>query len=448
MSVDAPAPQFEPHNRVGGKFRLRKRLAVGGMGEVWVARNESTGADVALKVLRRGDARRAAELQAEERFRNEARISAMLAHRSVVKVFDLLEEPGQTLILVMELLRGETLQEYVEREGPRPAREAVAIVSPILGALAHAHERGIIHRDVTPANIFLAVDPDGRVTPKLVDFGIAKVSGAAPSIPPQANPIETLDGRVLGTPRYMAPERIRATADVDGRSDVFSVAVVLYETMTGISPFAGSNPSASLAAVLERPVEADSRIEAPIWTELARAMSKRPGDRHATAHELATALAAALGESDGVLEASLRREPPLSWEDDVLALAPVRPEGAQTIEGQSVAVVPPRRRKTSVRWIATAGSGSRGLHRARGHTEAARRRGVYGRARGSRVSPSATGASTPVPAASVERLSGTASAVVLTPSAMPVMISTTPGMESSRIRPASKPRPIATTPGF
>src|ERR1700756_3556468 len=118
----APTARFEPQNRVAGKFRLGRRLATGGMGEVWVARNESTGADVALKMLRRGDADRERELQIEERFRHEARLSAMLSHRSIVKVFDLIEEPGGTLVLVMELLRGESLQDYAERKGPRSAR--------------------------------------------------------------------------------------------------------------------------------------------------------------------------------------------------------------------------------------------------------------------------------------------------------------------------------------
>jgi serine/threonine protein kinase len=113
MSAVIPAPRFEPHSRIAGRFRIRKRLAMGGMGEVWVARNEATGADVALKVLRRGDADREREMQMDERFRREARLSATLSHRNVVKVFDLIEEADGTIVLVMELLRGETLQEYV-----------------------------------------------------------------------------------------------------------------------------------------------------------------------------------------------------------------------------------------------------------------------------------------------------------------------------------------------
>ncbi|HEY8041435.1 MAG TPA: serine/threonine-protein kinase, partial [Polyangiaceae bacterium] len=348
----APAPRFEPHNRVAGRFRLRKRLATGGMGEVWVARNESTGADVALKVLRRGDADREQEMQTEERFRHEARLSAMLSHRSIVRVFDLLEEPDGTLVLVMELLRGETLQRYVDRKGPRTSREAVAIVSPILSALAHAHERGIVHRDVTPANIFLAVDPDGHVTPKLVDFGIAKLASGAAKSAAHPQPVQTLDGRVLGTPRYMAPERIREASEIDGRADLFAVAVVLYETMTGLSPFAASSPGASLAAVLERHIDPDPRIEPRLWVEMQRAMSKRPYERHATAHELGAALRAAVGETEGVLEASLHRtQPPPGWDEIDVHEAVDPPPDSRSIES---VVVLPRRHVSSAVWVAAA----------------------------------------------------------------------------------------------
>jgi serine/threonine-protein kinase len=352
MYAAAQGGRLEPHNRVAGKFRLGRRLAVGGMGEVWVARNEATGADVALKMLRRGDADRERELQIEERFRHEARLSAMLSHRSIVKIFDLIQEPDGTLVLVMELLRGETLQAYLEKTGPRQSREGVAIVSPILSALAHAHERGIVHRDVSPANIFLAVDPDGHVTPKLVDFGIAKLVGT-PGGPPgrHPQPVMTIDGRVLGTPRYMAPERIRGSSELDCRTDLFSVGVVLYETMTGVSPFAASSASASLAAVLERTVDADDRIEPRLWIEIQRALSKRQYERHASADELATALRAAIGESEGGLEGSLKRPPPPSgWEEEVEPYTPALREHLKTNDGQTFGVIP-RSRVSPAMWV-------------------------------------------------------------------------------------------------
>jgi eukaryotic-like serine/threonine-protein kinase len=309
------AREIEPGAHIG-KYRLARRLAVGGMGEVWVARNRATAADVAVKLCR-GDM---ASEEAALRFRHEARLGAMLSHRSIVRTFDLVEESDGTLLLVMELLRGETLERYLEGHGPLPTKEAIAIALPVLSALAHAHACGVVHRDVTPSNIFLAIDPDGCVIPKLVDFGIAK----AP-----ASGFQTLDGRALGTPRYMAPEQIRAPTEIDGRSDLFGMSVVLYEMLTGSCPFAASTPAASLAAVLEAVVDPDPRIEPTVWIELQRGMSKRAYERHETANEMAEALRTASGETEETL-ATLLRGLPISRERDVpaaLGPAPTRHVG-------------------------------------------------------------------------------------------------------------------------
>ncbi len=179
--AELPQRRFETGERIAGKCRLRRRLATGSMGgEVWLAPNVSTGADLTLKLLARGGSELEREMQVEARFRNEACMTAGLAHRNIVKVFDLVEEKDGTLAVVMERLRGETLFAYLQRLGPRPPRDALAIMIPILNALGDAHDRGIVHRDVTPSNIFLAVDRDGHVTPKLVDFGIAKSRSSLP----------------------------------------------------------------------------------------------------------------------------------------------------------------------------------------------------------------------------------------------------------------------------
>src|SRR5262245_34406768 len=231
-----------PSDRIAKKYVVLRRIGQGGMGAVWIARNELTGAEVALKVLR-PDGKQDAIKDVVERFRYEARLGSMLRHRSITRVFDMIEEPDGTLVLVMELLRGETLQSLLRRQERLGTREAVAIAVPILAALEHAHENGIVHRDVKPANIYLAVEPDGHVIPKLLDFGIAKVRSAN---------LHTLEGRVLGTPAYMSPEQIRAApGELTGRSDLFSMGVVLYEMLTGAPPFDARVPSAALAAVLE-----------------------------------------------------------------------------------------------------------------------------------------------------------------------------------------------------
>jgi serine/threonine-protein kinase len=286
-------------DKIAGKYTLLSEIGSGGMGSVWLARNDTTEADVALKIWR------AAEEdpdQTKTRFRNEARLSAMLTHRNIVRVFDLITEPNGALVLVMERLQGCTLASYLRAQKYLGARAAVGITCGILAALEQAHKAGIVHRDVKPANVFLAVDPDGHVTPKLLDFGIAKV--------PAANMELTGDGRSLGTPRYMSPEQIRGK-EIDGRSDIFSMAVILYETMTGISPFTADTPGASLAAVLEVEVDPDEHIDAQLFSELARGLSKRAYERHATAAEFAATLRKAIQCSDADMDEALRQLEPL-----------------------------------------------------------------------------------------------------------------------------------------
>ncbi len=283
--------------KLGGKYSLVRRLASGGMGEIWIAHNVLTEADVALKILR-ADADTA--MQAELRFRHEAKLGAMLAHRNIVRVFDLIEH-GDELILVLELLRGEGLDRHLCDKTKLPAVEAVAIVLPLLSALEHAHEMGVIHRDLKPANIFLAVDPDGLVTPKLLDFGIAKLPLAG---------VQTLDGRVLGTPRYMSPEQIRSDPKIDGRSDLFTVGALLIEMLTGAAPFKADSASASLAAVLEVELDPDPEIDPRLGLVIKRATAKRVYERFATANEFAKALREAIPDSDAALAATMRRERP------------------------------------------------------------------------------------------------------------------------------------------
>ena len=255
-----------------------------------------------------------------------------MGHRSIVRIFDFLEEPDGTLVLVMELLRGETLEQWIVRRGPVPTHEALAVMAAVLSALQHGHEQGVVHRDVKPSNIFLAVDPDGRVIPKLLDYGIAKM--------PRNDRSKTMDGVVLGTPSYMSPEQIRAEPDLDGRSDLFSCAVVLYEMLTAICPFQATTPSAAIAAVLQSSVDPDPRIVPRLWLEVQRALSKRPKQRHDSAAAMRTAMFEALGESEDSLAPALQRIVP----EDNLPHSGISFRGmpdpeaqTQSVEGQSVA---------------------------------------------------------------------------------------------------------------
>lgn len=279
---------MRPGDRVGKKYEILRALAIGGMGEVWLAKNENTRGNVVLKILNRDFSGRATF---KERFRHEAYVGAVLSHPGVARVFDLLEEPNGDLVLVMEYVYGETLRAVMRRRGPLPVGEAVAIGCEVLRALAHAHEKGVVHRDVKPTNIALEKDDQKRARPKILDFGIARSEGG--------NKTET--GEVLGTPRYMSPEQIRAEP-IDGRSDLFSLAVVLVECLTGESPFAAKSPSASLAAVLENPVDRDPSIPFDVWLVLQTALSKRPYERFENADAFRKALEEACEKSKIALE--------------------------------------------------------------------------------------------------------------------------------------------------
>ncbi len=300
-----------PSTLLAGKIRLLQRIGRGGMGDVWVARNESTHAEVAVKTLQRSER----TPEHDERFRREARLAATVSHRHVVRVFDLVDEPDGTLGLVMELLRGGTLDACLRERGPLPTTQAVAVALAILSALDHVHQKGIVHRDVKPANIFFAVEPDGHVIPKILDFGIAKL--------PAANSALTVDGTVLGTPHYMAPEQIRGVREIDGRSDMFSLATVLYELLTGVKPFHRASAAASLAAVLEYEVEPDPRIEPRLWTVISRALAKRPYERFATCAEFGAALRASFESGDEDFALALQELRPLHEEvaeSDIIGL--------------------------------------------------------------------------------------------------------------------------------
>ncbi len=414
---------------VGGKYRLVRRIGSGGMGEVWIAKNRATGAEVAVKMGLGAATREDSAL----RFRLEARLGAMLAHRSIVRIFDLVEEDQGTLVLVMELLRGETLERYLRGRGPIPTAESIAIAMPILSALAHAHETGIVHRDVTPANVFLAIDPDGHVTPKLLDFGIAKI--------PASNSSHTIEGRALGTPRYMAPERIREQGDVDGRSDLFSVAVILYEMLTGVCPFAAASPAASLAAVLEVVVDPDPRIEPRLWLEIRRGLAKRPYERAPTASVMGRDLLAASGLTEADLIAALREAPLVKAPGD----ESVGARSTGTVTGQSMGsnAVSGSRRGRAAAWALAAAVLGTGIV----SMLTIRHRTVAGPPPAEIVSmPTIESA----PTAPLRAATPSASAVDVPAPIVPVASPTPSATPRAATQPARPPKkkPVATTPGF
>ena len=245
-----------------GHYQLFEELGRGGMGVVYRARDVRLEREVALKFLPehvRDDA------DANERFRREARAASGLNHPAICTIYDIGEDNGQPFI-VMELLEGETLKQMLDRQ-TITASEALDFGSQIADALDAAHAKQIVHRDIKPANIFIT----RRRQAKVLDFGLAKVldhAGPEVSRAPTRTAVITHAGALLGTSSYMSPEQVRGQP-LDGRSDVFSFGIVLYEALTGEHPFAGPTTGAIFDAILHRRVRALREVSAaiPLWLE-------------------------------------------------------------------------------------------------------------------------------------------------------------------------------------
>jgi eukaryotic-like serine/threonine-protein kinase len=273
------------------KYRLDEMLGQGGMGSVWRATNLQLDCSVAIKLIRDGLDRDELRL----RLTLEARAAAKLAHPSIVRVYDVGETETRDPFIVMELLHGQTLSE-VSSDVCLSAVRAVQLLLPIAEALSAAHASGIVHRDLKPDNVFI-VEEDGRVQPKLLDFGIAKLTGNGD----RAGGL-TQSGTLLGTPDYMSPEGARGQADLDARADVWSFCVVLYEQVAGALPFLGSNPYAMLRAIVEDdpiPLPSDFAGAAALWEIVQRGLAKDRCERFQSVAELGRALAVWL-RSQGV----------------------------------------------------------------------------------------------------------------------------------------------------
>jgi serine/threonine protein kinase/Tol biopolymer transport system component len=244
--ASAPPPRLAPGASVG-PYRIERLLDVGGMGEVYRARDARLDRDVAIKILPQVFTNHPERLA---RFEREARLLAALNHPNVGAIYGL-EEIDGARALVLELVEGETLADRIRR-GPAPVADALAIARQIADALDAAHEKGIVHRDLKPANI--KVTPDGVV--KVLDFGLAKAATGEGSTPdltrsPTMTVGGTLEGTILGTAAYMSPEQTRGQA-VDKRTDIWAFGCVLYELLTGDLTFPGETVSDTIAAILRR----------------------------------------------------------------------------------------------------------------------------------------------------------------------------------------------------
>lgn len=269
---------------IAGKYRLEHMLGEGGMGSVWLAHNTVLDVDVALKVTHGATTSE----NARKRLLREAQTAARLQHASIVRIYDFGHTNLGDPYIVMEVVRGESLGDVLDRRGRLGALEAVQLLLPIASALSVAHGKGIVHRDVKPSNIIVMTGERGELLCKLVDFGIAKVED-----PHVARPLTRI-GAMIGSPDYMAPEQIRARADVDERVDVWAFGVVLYEAIAGRRPFAGTTPESTLSEILvDDPVPLTDlgAGDAALWTILDCALRKDRDKRWPTVRAMGRALA-------------------------------------------------------------------------------------------------------------------------------------------------------------
>ncbi|HEY1895164.1 MAG TPA: protein kinase [Terracidiphilus sp.] len=263
-----------------GRYRVLSHLGAGGIGEVWLARDTELSREVALKFL---SPELAGDSDQTRRFRREARAASSLNHPNLVTIFDIGEFEGQQFI-AQEYVPGKTVREVLAG-GPFSTETAAQVAAQIAGGLQAAHAAGVIHRDIKPENIMIR--PDGVV--KVLDFGIARLLEDAKAGNQKPSTGLTRAGIIVGTARYMSPEQARGLP-VDGRSDLFSLGVVLYEMVTGAAPFSGATPSDILAAILTHEPAPLSRSSRNVPSEfdrvIRRCLAKDPAARYPSAQAL------------------------------------------------------------------------------------------------------------------------------------------------------------------
>jgi serine/threonine-protein kinase len=269
-----------------GRYRILGEVGQGAMGTVYRGRDEALDRDVAVKVMSRG----LADTGARERFQKEARAAARLQHPNIVVIYELGEHEGVPF-MALEFLEGVDLQRAIDR-GIRPdPRATLPVVLQLLAGLGHAHEHGIVHRDVKPSNVFL---PVGRPA-KIMDFGVARLAGLG----------TTTTGVAVGTPNYMSPEQVKA-GEVDGRSDLFSAGLILYELVTGEKAYEADSVVSIMYKILHETPNLSLIPEGGQWAGLRgvleRALARNADDRYPDARAMSTDLGEALLDLGGTLD--------------------------------------------------------------------------------------------------------------------------------------------------
>src|SRR5262245_42317137 len=275
----------KPGDVVDGRYVLIEPLGKGGMGVVWKALSTALDVEVAVKLVR-GTTPSA---EAFKRMAREAHAAARLGHPAMATVLDFGATPAGDPYVVMELLHGESLGEVLGRERRVDTLRAVSLLLPIMDGLREAHDKGIVHRDLKPENLFLSKTTRGRLQPKVLDFGIAKLEQAT-----DTSTRLTQDGAVLGSPGYFSPEQARGETNIDFRTDIWSISVVLYELITGELPFSGPNYNALLMSILKdspKPITSYGYGDEELWRILQRGLHRDRDRRWSSMWELGRALA-------------------------------------------------------------------------------------------------------------------------------------------------------------
>ncbi len=292
--LNAPEPDAKPLERSAlqrlqpleadqSRYTIIAKIGQGGWGGVYRAYQHSTRREVALKVLRQEVAH---DDLARRRFHREAEAVSQLKHPNTVTIFDFGETNDGLLFIAMEFIDGVTLDDAIQQKGSLPPLQAIRIARQIALSLAEAHEKGIVHRDVKPHNIMLTRFDEGDDFVKVLDFGVAKLVAVESNL--------TTTGATFGTPEYMSPEQVQSK-DIDARSDLYALGIILYQMLAGLPPFTGKSAvTVALSHVRKRPPAIRNRKDLPkalrslVW----RLLSKSPGDRPQTARAVATELEA------------------------------------------------------------------------------------------------------------------------------------------------------------
>jgi len=278
MPEGSPPRELNPGDQIG-RYRIVGPLGRGGMGVVYVAKDDRLERDVALKMIAG-----LPDETARSRFWREARAAASVNHPHICQVFEV-DESGDGIFLTMELLEGEGLDGRLKRGALAP-RDAMPIAAGILSALDALHGRGFVHRDIKPSNVFITAHG-----PKLLDFGLARPALPAFASADAEAPV-TEAGMIIGTPQYMAPEQVTGAA-LDGRTDLYAVGAVLFQMLAGRPPFTGTGADVLFAALKENPPALQGPAEViAIDRVIRRAMRKDPGERYSTAGDMAADLSA------------------------------------------------------------------------------------------------------------------------------------------------------------